>query len=278
MSTAKELENRFEEDGINRVKIGGFDIDGILRGKYVHLDKFWGLVDDGLGTMSCGMGVCANSVPACDNGVPGVCTPLAASDEVCNSLDDDCDGSVDEDIASTCSSACGSGTETCVGGVPECDAPQPQAETCNYSDDNCDGSLDEGVAGCRIGVHRSFNGGNPEHFYTTSLAEAMTAGFTLEFQDYYDIYADEHPGLSGWYRCIKGNGKHFYTMSSTCEGQTVEGLMGYVSSSDVPESTPLYRLHNGSIGNHFYTTSAAERDNAVSNLGYTYEAIGCYVF
>ncbi|MEM6991008.1 MAG: hypothetical protein AAF721_10935 [Myxococcota bacterium] len=148
----------------------------------------------------------------------------------------------------------------------------------NYEDDNCDVALDEGLAGCRIGVHRSFNGSAGEHFYTTNLAEAMTPGFTLEFQDYYDIYAAEHAGLVGWYRCLKGNGKHFYTTSSTCEGQTVESLMGYVSTSEVPESTALYRLYSGSLGNHFYTTSAAERDNAVANLGYVFESVGCYVF
>jgi arylamine N-acetyltransferase len=33
-----------------------------------------------------------------------------------------------------------------------------------------------------------------------------------------------------------------------------------------------------SIGEHFYTTSEAERDNAVSNLGYQSEGIACYVY
>ena len=237
-----------------------------------------GQVDDGLGMLDCGIGACANSTPACVDGVPGNCTPLAGGAEVCNGLDDDCDGQTDEELTGSCSSACGSGTETCVGGVPECDAPQPAAESCNYSDDDCDGALDEDLAGCRVGVHRSFNGSTVEHFYTTSLAEAMTPGFMLENQDYYFVYAAEHPGLVPFYRCLKGNGKHFYTQSGTCEGQTVEGVLGYVSSSDADETTPLYRLYQGTNGNHFYTTSAAERDNAVANLGYAYEAIACYVF
>jgi len=38
---------------------------------------------------------------------------------------------------------------------------------------------------------------------------------------------------------------------------------------------PLYRLYNAT--SHFYTTSAAERDNAVSQYGYVYEGIACYV-
>ena len=237
-----------------------------------------GLVDDGLGTLSCGLGVCENSAPACENGLPGVCTPLAASDEVCNGLDDNCDGSVDEDTTASCDSECGPGTETCVGGVPECDAPQPQAETCNYQDDDCDGSLDENVAGCRVGVHRAHNSSSGEHFYTTNLMEASSGGFVVESQDYYDVYASAHAGLQGWYRCLKPNGKHFYTTSAGCEGQTVEGVLGYVSTNEAAESRALYRLFNGNLGDHFYTTSAAERDTAVSSLGYVSEGVGCYVF
>jgi glutamine synthetase len=46
---ATELRNRFEAQGIKRVKVGGFDIDGVLRGKYLALDKFWSVLADGFG-------------------------------------------------------------------------------------------------------------------------------------------------------------------------------------------------------------------------------------
>lgn len=49
MADRKEIEKRFKEDGIRHVKIGGFDVDGILRGKYVSLEKFWSVVDGGMG-------------------------------------------------------------------------------------------------------------------------------------------------------------------------------------------------------------------------------------
>jgi glutamine synthetase len=45
----KELEDAFERHGIRRVKVGGHDIDGILRGKYISLDKFWGALKDPIG-------------------------------------------------------------------------------------------------------------------------------------------------------------------------------------------------------------------------------------
>ena len=56
MDTAKirsgqieHLREQFKKDGIRKVKLGGFDIDCILRGKYVSLDKFWGVAESGIG-------------------------------------------------------------------------------------------------------------------------------------------------------------------------------------------------------------------------------------
>ena len=56
-----------------------------------------------------------------------------------------------------------------------------------------------------------------------------------------------------------------------------EGTAGYIFSNQEPHSVPLYRLYNGNIGDHFYTTNAAERDNAPQHLGYNYEGITGYV-
>ncbi len=44
-----ELRRAFEERGIQKVKLGGFDVDGILRGKYVSLEKFWSAAEKGFG-------------------------------------------------------------------------------------------------------------------------------------------------------------------------------------------------------------------------------------
>lgn len=43
------LKKTFEERGIKKVKLGGFDLDGVLRGKYVALDKFWSILEPGFG-------------------------------------------------------------------------------------------------------------------------------------------------------------------------------------------------------------------------------------
>jgi glutamine synthetase len=46
---AKELKEAFAEHAIRRVKVGGYDVDGILRGKYLALEKFWGAIDEPIG-------------------------------------------------------------------------------------------------------------------------------------------------------------------------------------------------------------------------------------
>ncbi|MDD9939890.1 MAG: glutamine synthetase family protein [Myxococcales bacterium] len=45
----QQLQEAFDASGIERVKVGGFDVDGLLRGKYMSLEKFWSAVDKGFG-------------------------------------------------------------------------------------------------------------------------------------------------------------------------------------------------------------------------------------
>jgi glutamine synthetase len=48
-STQPDIEKIIVEDGIKRVKVGGFDLDGVLRGKYISTEKFLSALTDGLG-------------------------------------------------------------------------------------------------------------------------------------------------------------------------------------------------------------------------------------
>jgi hypothetical protein len=83
--------------------------------------------------------------------------------EVCNGLDDDCDGVVDEGLGlgAACTSGVGAcakqGALVCGGGAVVCSAiaGAPQAESCNGLDDDCDGNTDEGFGlgvPCSAGV------------------------------------------------------------------------------------------------------------------------------
>jgi hypothetical protein len=102
---------------------------------------------------SCGIGACgATGETSCVAGeVEDSCTEGTPVTEVCDNLDNDCDGTVDEDLiqATSCGvGECGAtGIETCNAGVLECNAvpgtPAADDSVCNGIDDDCNGQVDE---------------------------------------------------------------------------------------------------------------------------------------
>ncbi len=118
-----------------------------------------GAVDEELGQLACGKGVCFHTVKACIGGEPQPCEPFqGALPEACDGLDNDCDGSVDENLGET---SCGLGpcehtVPYCAGGkVQQCNAFEGAAvEACDSVDNDCDGLVDEdmGFASCGLGV------------------------------------------------------------------------------------------------------------------------------
>ncbi len=174
----------------------------------------------------------------------------------------------------TCTTSCGStGTQACAdGGWGGC---APPAETCDLQDDDCNGLCDD-VLGCRIGVDRSYDSSSRQHFYTTTDSEASCCGYAIEQQYAYYLYAAQQPGLVPFYRCRTAIG-HLYTTDPSCAGQTSEGTMGWIATSAVCGSVPLYALHDATSGDHLYTTSSAESASAQSS-GYTLDGTAGYVW
>lgn len=113
-----------------------------------------------LGPCSVGVGECARFglVRCSDDGLAVVCDAVAGEphEEICDGLDNDCDGLTDEIANSLCSAGFGQclafGFWRCRDGVLECDAipGMPQEEVCDGLDNDCDGLTDEGVCiACR---------------------------------------------------------------------------------------------------------------------------------
>ncbi len=124
------------------------------------------LVDEGFGNLgrpcSVGRGECGrDGVVACSEDGQGTdCSAIPGDPrgEVCNGLDDDCDGQVDEGVLNRCG-ACGADMpEVCNGMDDDCDGATDEGvlnrcgscgdapiEVCNGRDDDCDNRTDEGV-------------------------------------------------------------------------------------------------------------------------------------
>jgi glutamine synthetase len=45
----ESIRRRFEDNHIRRIKLGAFDTDATLRGKYISLEKFWSAAESGMG-------------------------------------------------------------------------------------------------------------------------------------------------------------------------------------------------------------------------------------
>ncbi|TDL15778.1 hypothetical protein BD410DRAFT_85820 [Rickenella mellea] len=80
---------------------------------------------------------------------------------------------------------------------------------------------------------------------------------------------------------------HFYTTSFgelvnaiDHAGYVSEGTAAFVFLPQIPSNltVPLFRLFNPTSVDHFYTTSAAERNNAIANGGYRSEGTAASVF
>ncbi|MGK3960039.1 MopE-related protein [Sorangium sp. So ce118] len=171
---------------------------------------------------------------ACDTGEPGVCAPgtwtcadgmlacerlVQASPETCDGLDNDCNGTADDDTideGGPCQTGargvCGAGTLACDGGVLACNQNQePAPEICDGLDNDCNGTTDEGVQHTYC---RDHDGDGQGTMSLTAQACAPPSGFVSACADCDDTDASQRPG--GTEVC---DGK-----DNDCDGPADEGV------------------------------------------------------
>jgi hypothetical protein len=104
-------------------------------------------------TLVCGTdtGECTEGLRICEDGLFGPCEgSIEPIDELCNDLDDDCDGQIDNGfgLGQPCD---GPDSDSCLDDVMSCDGcslGDDNPEVCNGVDDNCNGTID---ADCDFG-------------------------------------------------------------------------------------------------------------------------------
>jgi hypothetical protein len=96
-----------------------------------------------LGSGTC-QGICTLGNRLCSQGSFGSCVgAVGKTSEVCNGLDDDCDGQVDEGVSNTCTDY-----STCTTFRSCAACPQAPAEVCDGKDNDCDGNIDNVTRPC----------------------------------------------------------------------------------------------------------------------------------
>lgn len=117
-------------------------------------------------------------------------------------------------------------------------------------------------------LFRFFNG--KDHFVTASYNEGSNAGYVFEGTAF-NVYASNvDGGMAPIHRCYSvATGDHFIARDSTCEGQQIEGVYGYISTYSRPGFMAVYRFYHTATGDHLTTTNYAEG----INTGYSLEGV-----
>jgi len=259
---------RLAVDAADNVYVAGSDSDNVFRIPPDHDGTCDGIDDDCDGDVdedylpleiTCGVGGCeAVGTTTCVDGVVGEeCTPAEPSAEVCDGIDNNCDGDVDEGDPGSGAQCGASETGECRLGLTECrdgllvceGNVDPAPEICDGLDNNCDGVDDEGNPGERW-LDADFEGlavgSDPPGWYDTDAGNSMAPA------DDYAVFDAGGTRALGTLSTRVNIHSHYvvpdsptwfnYTYTGRLRLDDPEGGIGVTALSDYPNSDRYYRL------------------------------------
>jgi formylglycine-generating enzyme required for sulfatase activity len=150
----------------------------------------------------CVMGACNPGFVDVDqdagDGCEYACTPTSSSTEICDGLDNDCNGAVDDnptdpDLGTACGApcpggdltncigTCQAGAVTCTGGAKVCSGGQgPTAEVCDGLDNDCNGYVDDPFTGSSPGGYLNGDPSKPLYNSDPSNCGGCGPSFTCQ--------------------------------------------------------------------------------------------------
>lgn len=129
-------------------------------------------------------------------------------------------------------------------------------------------------------VYRWRDQSNGDHFLTQDPSGELAPdlGYLYEGTPF-SLLDKGTPGTTEFNRWLCPSGHHFYTADPTGEAAAgrckPEGILGYIATSQIPGTIPLYRWYNAGTDDHFYTTDP--HGELAPTSGYTQELISGYV-
>ena len=171
-----------------------------------------GSTDEGVAPVECytaddprtqGVGVCRGGLEACRS---DVCAgEVVPSPEECDGEDDDCDGTIDDDVrfdeGGDCDvtgklGVCRDGTLRCTGGQASCgQGVFPSREVCNRVDDDCNGSVNEAPI-----VETDVLQVVPQLNSSPQLRATWNGDLSSSLVAYTDVAAEAANQFAGWVR------------------------------------------------------------------------------